>query len=182
VLLACIFAIINGVVHPYLGVVYGKILNLLIIPIEILEAFFGPEYGYDELRYWVLNTVVMAVVTLIFRSLRGIMVGFIGQGITTRIRQRLYLSILEKDVGFFDYRENNASVLTSSMAEDTGLINGASTESLDPYIDSFFSLVGGIGLGFYFCWQMSLVCIALTPLMTLGQYIGAKYSKGLTNE
>lgn len=124
----------------------------------------------------------MAVVTLIFRSFRGILVGFIGQGITEKIRRTLYLRILEKDIGFFDYKENNASVLTSSMAEDTGLINGASTESLDPYIDSAFSLLGGIALGFYFCWQMSLVCIGLTPIMTIGQYIGAKYSKIQANE
>lgn len=182
VIVASLFATINGFVHPYLGIVYGKVLTLLIIPMEYLEMAKGPDYAYDELRYWVLTVVVMAVVTLFFRSTRGAAVGIIGQGITTRIRTTLYHRILEKDIGFFDYRENNASVLTSSMAEDTGLINGASTESLDPYIDSLFSLFGGLCLGFYYCWQMSLVCIGLTPLMTIGQFVGAKVSKGLTNE
>lgn len=142
---------------------------------------YGPDYKYNELRYWVLTTVVMGVVTLIFRSLRGFLTGIVGQGITTRIRKELYGKILEKDIGFFDLRENHASVLTSSMAEDTGLINGASTEMLDPYIDAIFSLFGGLGLGFYFCWQMSLVCLALTPIMTLGQYVGAKQMKGQTD-
>lgn len=37
-------------------------------------------------------------------------------------------------------------------------------------------------MGFYFCWQMSLICIGLTPFMTLGQYIGMEFQKGLTSE
>jgi len=64
----------------------------------------------------------------------------------------LYKSILEKHVGFFDERENNASVLTSSMAQDSALINGVSTESLGPYTDAFFALFGGLVVGFYWCW------------------------------
>lgn len=85
------------------------------------------------------------------------------------------MTILEKDIGFFDFRENNASVLTSAMAQDTSLINGASSESLGPYSDGLFALLGGLALGFYFCWQMSLICIGMTPFMTLGQYIGMEF-------
>lgn len=102
--------------------------------------------------------------------------------VTTRIRERLYQKILEKDIGFFDNRENNASVLTTAMAEDCGYINGAATESLGPYTDAFFAMVGGLSIGFYFCWQMSLICIGLTPFMAIGQYVGAAFSKGLTTE
>lgn len=91
------------------------------------------------------------------------------------------MHILEKDIGFFDFRENNASVLTTAMAQDTSLINGASSESLGPYSDGFFALVGGLAIGFYFSWEMSLVCLGMIPFMTLGQYIGMEFQKGLTN-
>lgn len=68
------------------------------------------------------------------------------------------------------------------MASDTALINGASSESLGPYSDGFFALFGGLLMGFYYCWQMSLICLGLTPFMTLGQYIGMEFQKGLTEE
>lgn len=61
------------------------------------------------------------------------------------------------------------------MAQDTSLINGASSESLGPYTDGFFALVGGLVLGFYFNWQMSLVCLALTPFLVVGQYVGMEF-------
>ena len=91
-----------------------------------------------------------------------------GQNVTLKIREILYMNILMKDIGFFDFRDNNASVLTSAMAQDTSLINGASSESLGPYSDGFFALFGGLALGFYFCWQMSLIVIGFVPFMILG--------------
>lgn len=68
------------------------------------------------------------------------------------------------------------------MASDTSLINGASSESLGPYSDAFFALFGGLVMGFYYCWQMSLICLGLTPFMSLGQYVGMEFQKGLTEE
>lgn len=112
--------------------------------------------------------VVMALVCLVGLTGRGACYGVIGQNVTLKIRAVLYNAILMKDIGFFDMRENNSSVLTSTMASDTSLINGASTESLGPYSDAFFAMFGGIIMGFYLCWQMALICLGLTPFMTLG--------------
>lgn len=83
------------------------------------------------------------------------------------------MRILEKNIGFFDLRENNASVLTSAMAEDTGIINGASTESLSPYSDAAFAILAGISIGLYLSPYMALICLGLTPFMAVGQYIAA---------
>jgi hypothetical protein len=49
-----------------------------------------------------------------------------------KIRKLLYLSILKKEIGFHDDRDNGSSILTSIMAHDTSILNGASTESIGP--------------------------------------------------
>jgi len=36
-----------------------------------------------------------------------------------KIRKLLYLSILKKEIGFHDDRDNGSSILTSIMAHDT---------------------------------------------------------------
>lgn len=38
------------------------------------------------------------------------------------------------------------------MAQESAIINGASSESLGPYTEAFFAIVGGVIIGFYFCW------------------------------
>jgi len=58
--------------------------------------------------------------------------GTLGNNVTLEVRKILYAKILEKHIGFFDLPENGTSVLTSTMASDTHLINGVGSESLQP--------------------------------------------------
>lgn len=127
-------------------------MNLLTVPKEIWDMTEGPDYYRENLDFWVWMTVLMGVISFFGLSTRGACFGFIGQNVTLKIRRMLYYAILEKNIGFHDMRENNSSILTSCMAQDTSLINGASAESLGPYSDGFFALLGGLILGFYYCW------------------------------
>jgi ATP-binding cassette subfamily B (MDR/TAP) protein 1 len=158
-----------------MGIVFAKVMNLLTIPVDYWTLSKGPDYLEDELIYWVLVNVVVAQICLVGITARSSCFGIIGQNVTLKIRALLYNAILMKDIGFFDFRENNASVLTSSMAQDTSIINGASSESLGPYFDGFSALFGGIAMGFYFNWQMSLILLGLTPFMIFAQYIGMEF-------
>jgi len=99
-----------------------------------------------------LYTVYIAIVTFVGYVGKSYIFSFLGENVTMKVRQLLYKSILEKHIGFFDYQENQSSVLTSAMAQDTSLINGAASESLGPYTETIFALGGGLGIGFYFCW------------------------------
>lgn len=77
---------------------------------------------------------------------------YLGENVTFKIRQILYMSILEKHIGWFDLQENQSSVLTSAMASESSLINGVASESLAPNVEALFALVGGLIIGFIFCW------------------------------
>jgi hypothetical protein len=72
--------------------------------------------------------------------------------VTENLRRILYAKILEKHMGWFDERDNATSVLTSAMAHDPSLVNGASTESLGPTFEANCAMLLGVGVGFYFCW------------------------------
>jgi len=78
--------------------------------------------------------------------------GNLGENVTLKIRQILYGSILRKNIGWFDLRENGISILTSAMAQDTSIINGVSTESLGPQVEGASAAIIGIVIGFYYCW------------------------------
>ena len=85
----------------------------------VWEIKEGKGYVRESLDYWVMWTLIIAHACLIAMAIRGSAFGFLSNNVTLKIRTILYNSILEKDIGFFDYRENNASVLTSAMAQDT---------------------------------------------------------------
>ena len=89
--------------------------------------------------------------------------GTLSENVTIRIRERLYASILEKNVGWFDDRSHSTSVLTSTMAEETSRLNEASTTSLQPLVTAFFAIVFGQVVGYAYCWPMALGGLAIVP-------------------
>lgn len=77
---------------------------------------------------------------------------YLGENVTLKIRQLIYESILQKNIGWFDEQDNQSSVLTSVMASDAAILNGAAAEALGPATEGFFALFGGLVIGFIFCW------------------------------
>lgn len=59
--------------------------------------------------------IVLGIATLIGRTSYATL----GTNCTLSIRQLLYKSILEKNMGWFDFAEHGVSVVTSAMASDT---------------------------------------------------------------
>ena len=93
----------------------------------------GQNYLREELDYWVLVAVTMAIVALICMTVKGAAFGFIGENITLKIRKVLYNKLLEKEIGFYDFRQNKHSVLTQVLAEDASIINEANSEISSAY-------------------------------------------------
>jgi ABC-type multidrug transport system fused ATPase/permease subunit len=94
----------------------------------------------------------------------------------------LYSNILNKHIGWFDNRENAPSVLSATMAKDTSIVNGVSTESVSPTLEGMLALVFGLIIGFYLCWEMSLAMLGVAPIMAIGGMLEMKAMKGNMTE
>jgi ABC-type multidrug transport system fused ATPase/permease subunit len=57
---------------------------------------------------------------------------YLGTIVTYSMRKEVYQNIIEKNLGWFDEKENGTSVLTSAMSTDSGIINGVGTSSISP--------------------------------------------------
>ena len=101
--------------------------------------------------------------------------GVVGENITKHIRKALYSSLLKKNIGWFDLKDNAPGVLTSALASDAQCLTGASTEGFAVMVESLFALTCGLILGFSYSWRLSLVALACTPFMVLGGFINAKF-------
>lgn len=44
--------------------------------------------------------------------------GVIGENVTLKVRRFLYSSILQKNIGWFDHKDNAPGVLSATMASD----------------------------------------------------------------
>jgi ABC-type multidrug transport system fused ATPase/permease subunit len=97
----------------------------LTTPIEYAKLFLqsqGKDPGLwkdelkDEVHEQVLYIGLMAAVMWFGYMGKSYIFSYLGENVTLKIRQRIYESILEKNIGWFDFQENQSSVLTSVMA------------------------------------------------------------------
>jgi len=106
----------------------------------------------DEIRMYCLIMGLFAIGTFFAMFIQKLFFNRLSETVTYHMRYGLYDSILGKNIGWFDLRENGVGVLSSAMASDTSLINGVSSESLGPQVESMFAMIVGIVIGFYYCW------------------------------
>lgn len=135
----------------------------------------------QECDNWALAMFICAIASFLTGFTQKFLFGVIGENITLAIRDSLYKSLLKKNMGWFDKRENAPGVVTSVLASDAQTLNGASTEGLAVMVESFFALVVGMALGFSFSWKVSLVALGVTPFMMLGGFINAKFQQGMSD-
>ena len=162
---------------PVFGVILAKMLGLLSLPLPIIDYLHpdDPDFLKNEIHRYCLYMAIVALLSGIGSFLQRYMFGSLGNKVTHQIRDILYAKILEKNIGWFDNRDNGPSVLTSAMAKDTSLVNGVSTESVGPIMEAGCALSAGLILGFWFCWQEAVVCLAVSPVMMIGNYLGMKF-------
>lgn len=65
-------------------------------------------------------------------------------------------------------------MLTTLLSEDINNLNGLTTEYLATLLSVFLSIIAGLAVAFYFCWQQAIVCVLSMPLMLLGGYLMQK--------
>ena len=130
----------NGTVMPIFGGFFlSKVLSLLSIPLKMLPMLFPEKAQMDpkdileeEMNFYCMCMGLMGVMSFIAIFASKYSFSILGENVTLGIRCVLYEHILEKNIGWFDLRENSAGVLTSSMASDTSIINGVGGESIGP--------------------------------------------------
>jgi ABC-type multidrug transport system fused ATPase/permease subunit len=96
-------------------------------PVETADEYF--DYNYKRTS---LLIGVVGIISFGFLFWQKYAFGIIGENVGEQFRAFLYKNILQKNIGFFDDRENGPSVLTSMMASETSLINGVGSESIAP--------------------------------------------------
>lgn len=173
-------SLVLGTVNPILGVCLAKLITVMTIPREVVEYDMMKDYD-DYIRTnvdkWCFVILAMGFVNLIFGFVNKYLFGYLGENVTIQMRKDLYESIIRKHVGWFDDKRNAPAILTSCMAQDTAMINGVASESLATIFESAFALLVGVGIGFYYCWQLSLVCLGCAPFMAIGGALEAAYRK-----
>ena len=128
----------------------------------------------DRALPWCGIMTAGALVIFISKGIAGVLLMKVSENLTGGVRKDLYRSIIRKDIGWHDNRENSAGIMTGTLASDVQLLNGVSSEGLGAKVEGAVAALAGMIGAFVLSWPLALCTIGLLPVFVIGGAIQQK--------
>ncbi|XP_070831884.1 bile salt export pump [Chaetodon trifascialis] len=173
-LLGALGAAVNGSVNPIYSVLFSQILGT-----------FGIRDLEEQRRQ--INGIcvlfcIVAVVSFVCQFLQGYAFAKSGELLTRRLRKMGFQSMLKQEIGWFDDPRNSPGALTTRLATDASMVQGATGTQIGMIVSSLTSIGASFIIAFYFSWKLSLVIMCFLPLIGLSGMFQAKMLTGFEVE
>ncbi|KAJ1966962.1 hypothetical protein IWQ62_002142, partial [Dispira parvispora] len=175
VIVGSILAIIDGAIMPCFAIVFAKLLT-------VFSELDNPDKMRKDGNFYALLFVMFAIISFFSGGGR---VGFFetsGERLTKRVRMMSFRAIVHQDAAFFDDRANGTGILCSKLATESERIKNLSGKLVGTVLNAASSLVVGVVIAFTQGWQLTLVVLALMPLMVIGSALEMKAMAGFDSK
>lgn len=184
-------AIVHGAALPFMLLVFGKMADAFIeYDLETQELQDPSKMCLNNSIMWVNGTTIPNATacghTDIEAELTTFAFYYLGIGCIVllvgylqicfwvmaaarqvlRIRQAFFHNIMRMEIGWFDV--NSVGELNTRISDDINKINDAIADKMSIFIQRFTTFVCGFLIGFLNGWKLTLVILAVSPLLGLG--------------
>ena len=83
-------------------------------------------------------------------------------------------------MSYFDDEKNYVGVLTTRLAKETSLVQGATGIRVKAALEAVVGLSIGLGIALVFGWQLALLLLAAFPLIGIAGGMQAKFAQGFS--
>ena len=128
---------------------------------------------------WKMISILLIVFTLgkgIAEYFSTYLMARIGQSAVLKLRQDLYSHLLAQSATFFERHRTN--YLVSRLVTSAAAIETAVTSTVRDMLRESFTLIAFIGAALFFSWRLTLVSLAIAPVIAI---LTAKFGRALRN-
>ncbi|KAL0985500.1 hypothetical protein UPYG_G00157680 [Umbra pygmaea] len=99
---------------------------------------------------------------------------------TKRIRERYFHAIIHQQMAWFDTHQ--IGVLNVRLTEDINTINEGLGDKICVFVQFFSTFLSGFVIGFVYGWKLTLVILAISPLLAASAAVWSKILATLTSK
>lgn len=152
----------KGLVIAMLGMAgYAGVDTLFVSAIKPLidDGLSGKNPG---VMHW-MPFFIIGIVTLrgICNFISDYFMAWVGNSVVMRLQQTVFVHMMGMPMAFFD--RNNTGTLLSKVTYDAGQVSDAASSTLISVIREGCTVLGLLGLMFYYSWQLSLIFFVVGP-------------------
>jgi ATP-binding cassette subfamily B protein len=147
------------------GILINAGLNIL-PPLMVQQAFDRLEVTQDwgVVAPYAIAYVLLTYVIWVLQVVQGILVARVTQKIIKKIQIETYKSLQDHDLSFYDKQATGK--IMSRLTNDSQELNNMITV-VAQFISNFVIVFSVIGIMFYVNWRMSLITLAMGPVVFL---------------
>ncbi|XP_030285446.1 bile salt export pump [Sparus aurata] len=173
-LLGSLGAAVNGSVNPIYAILFSQILGTFAIP-DLNEQ-------REQINGICLLFCIVAVASFFSQFLQGFAFAKSGELLTRRLRKLGFQAMLRQEIGWFDDPRNSPGALTTRLATDASMVQGATGSQIGMIVNSLTNIGASFIIALYFSWKLTLVIMCFLPLIGLSGVFQAKMLTGFENQ
>jgi ABC-type multidrug transport system fused ATPase/permease subunit len=136
--------------------------------VDVVHVGADPE----ALRIACVQLAVIAVAGGLCAGGRGYIFSVCGERLAARLRKRLFAAIIAQETGFFD--TSRTGELINRLSSDTQVIQSALTVNISMLVRGGIQATMALGMIFYTSWKLSLIMVAIIPVII---FIATRFGK-----
>ncbi|KAF9942226.1 Multidrug resistance protein 1 [Mortierella alpina] len=153
-----------GAIFPMFAKFFGEILNVL-----MTDPKLNPNFLKDT-DHGALMFLVIGIAAFVANGGSVGIFEYIGETMSRRMRTRSFTAIITQEMGFFDREENSTGALSSRLATDAYQMHELVSQIMKLSFQTIVTVAIGLGFAFNQSWRLTLVILALIPLIGASQY------------
>ncbi|CAN2389828.1 phosphatidylcholine-translocating ATPase activity [Pristimantis euphronides] len=173
IMVGTLASLINGGSHPAFCIFFAKIIAIF--------GYDDPDKIKRESDLYCIMFVVVGVVSFFTYFLQGYMFGRSGEVLTMRLRHLAFKSMLRQEISWFDDKKNNTGALTTRLSTEAAQIQTATGSRLGLLAQNFSSMGLSLLIAFFFGWELSLLILAMTPVLVVTGLLETRALTGFAN-
>ncbi|BAF09717.1 ABC transporter B family member 2 [Oryza sativa Japonica Group] len=162
----------HGASVPVFFIFFGKLINIIGL------AYLFPTTVSGRVAKYSLDFVYLGIVILFSSWTEVACWMHTGERQAAKMRQAYLRSMLDQDIAVFDTEASTGEVI-NAITSDILVVQDAISEKVGNFMHYISRFLAGFAIGFSQVWQISLVTLAIVPLIAIAGGIYAYVTIGL---